>query len=58
MAVRILRALTLYRDSGEGDIKALAGRWQGYFRLRIGEYLVIFSIHPDEITVNPRSAPV
>ena len=40
-AVRILRALTLYARTGEGDLKALSGRWEGYFRLRVGEYRVI-----------------
>jgi mRNA-degrading endonuclease RelE of RelBE toxin-antitoxin system len=47
-ANRILRALTLYGESGEGDIRALAGQWQGYFRLRVGDYRVIFAIAPDE----------
>ena len=50
-ANRILRALALYGESGEGDIRALTGQWQGYFRLRVGNYRVIFAIAPDEITV-------
>jgi len=32
-AVRILRVLTEYGVSGKGDLKALTGQWQGYFRL-------------------------
>ncbi len=41
-ALRILRALTRYGESGEGDIKALSGEWDGYFRLRVGDFRVIF----------------
>jgi mRNA interferase RelE/StbE len=51
MAIRILHGLTRYGESGEGDVKALAGDWLGYFRLRVGDYRVIFSIAPDEITI-------
>jgi hypothetical protein len=32
-AIRILRALDRYGDSGEGDVRALTGQWQGYFRI-------------------------
>ena len=35
-AMRILIALTDYGESGVGDIKALSGEWDGYFRLRVG----------------------
>jgi mRNA interferase RelE/StbE len=51
MAMRILLGLNKYGESGEGDVKALAGEWLGYFRLRVGDYRVIFSIAPDEITI-------
>jgi hypothetical protein len=34
-AVRILHALTRFADSGEGELKAPKGRWQGHFRLRV-----------------------
>ena len=51
MAIRILHALTRFGDSGEGDVKALTGEWQGYSRLRVGDYRVILSAGPDEITV-------
>jgi hypothetical protein len=30
-AIRILHALTEYGDSGAGDVRALAGEWQGTF---------------------------
>lgn len=51
IAVRILHALTQYADSGAGDVKALIGEWQGHFRLRVGDYRVIFTIAPEEITI-------
>jgi hypothetical protein len=35
-----------------GELKALKGRWQGYFRLRAGDYRAIFSVTPDEITID------
>ena len=41
MAIRILHGLTEYGESGKGDLKALAGQWQGYFRLRMGDYRII-----------------
>lgn len=50
-AIRILEALTRYGDSGEGDVKALSGEWRGFFRLRVGNYRVMFSAKPDEITI-------
>jgi mRNA-degrading endonuclease RelE of RelBE toxin-antitoxin system len=50
-AVRILRALTRYGDSGDGDVKALAGQWQGCTRLRVGDYRVLFRALPDQIVI-------
>jgi len=50
-AIRILEALTRYGDCGEGDVKALSGEWHGFFRLRVGNYRVMFSAKPDEITI-------
>jgi mRNA-degrading endonuclease RelE of RelBE toxin-antitoxin system len=50
-AVRILHALTEYGDTGNGDVRMLSGQWQGYFRLRVGDYRVISTISKDEITV-------
>ena len=51
IAIRILHGLTEYGESGKGDLKALAGQWQGYVRLRIGEYWIIFAIAPEKITI-------
>ena len=51
-AIRILEALTRYAESGAGDVKALTGEWQGFSRLRIGDYRVIFAATPEMITVS------
>src|ERR1035438_9127524 len=51
MAIRVLHGLTEYGGTGTGDVKALAGRWQGHVRLRIGEYRVILAVGPDRITI-------
>lgn len=48
---RILRGPTEYFESGKGDLRALAGEWRGYFRLRIGDYRIIMAIAPEEITL-------
>jgi len=50
-AIRILHGLTRYANTGEGDLKALSGAWEGCFRLRVGDYRVIFSLLPDEIAI-------
>jgi len=49
--MRILRALTRYGDTGEGDIKALSGEWDGYCRLRVGDFRVIVQATPDAVTI-------
>ena len=51
IAIRILHALTEYGDSGSGDVRTLTGEWQGHFRIRVGDYRVIFTISKDEITI-------
>jgi mRNA interferase RelE/StbE len=50
-AMRILIALTRYGESGEGDTKALSGEWDGYFRLRVGDFRVIFQITPEAVVI-------
>jgi mRNA-degrading endonuclease RelE of RelBE toxin-antitoxin system len=44
-------ALTRYGETGEGDIKALSGEWDGYFRLRVGDFRVIFQITPEAVAI-------
>jgi hypothetical protein len=36
-AMRILTALTRYAETGEGDVKALEGKFTGAYRLRVGD---------------------
>jgi mRNA-degrading endonuclease RelE of RelBE toxin-antitoxin system len=48
---RILLALTRFADDGSGDVRSLTGRWAGYFRIRVGDYRVIFLSRPDEIRI-------
>lgn len=50
-AVRILKLLMEYGQSGAGDVRSLSGEWQGYLRIRIGDYRVIFSVSSAEITI-------
>jgi hypothetical protein len=39
-AMRILVALTRYAESGEGDVKALEGKFAGAHRLRVRDWRV------------------
>ena len=41
-AMRILVALTRYAETGEGDVKALEGKFTGVHRLRVGDWRVRF----------------
>ena len=41
-AMRILIALTRYAETGEGDVKALEGKFTGTHRLRVGDWRVRF----------------
>ena len=41
-AMRILLELTRYAETGEGDVKALEGKFTGAHRLRIGDWRVRF----------------
>jgi mRNA-degrading endonuclease RelE of RelBE toxin-antitoxin system len=41
-AMRILLALTRYAETGEGDLKALEGKFTGAHRLRVGDWRVRF----------------
>jgi mRNA-degrading endonuclease RelE of RelBE toxin-antitoxin system len=49
-AMRILIALTRYSESGEGDIKALSGEWDGFPAARRG-LSVIFQITPEVVVI-------
>jgi len=51
-ALHILQALHRYAGTGEGPVKALTGKWQGLFRLRVGNHRVLFDESMDTITVH------
>ena len=42
IAMRILKALTRYAETGQGDVKALEGKFTGTHRLRVGDWRVRF----------------
>jgi mRNA-degrading endonuclease RelE of RelBE toxin-antitoxin system len=50
-AVQILHALAHFARSGEGDVKALKGRFAGLRRLRVGDYRVFFMQPADSIYI-------
>lgn len=47
-AMRILLASTRYAETGEGDVKALEGRFTGAHRLRVGDWRVRFRRVPGD----------
>ena len=51
IALRILRALARYLETGEGDVKRLQNIEPPEFRLRIGDYRVRFHDHGDIIRI-------
>jgi hypothetical protein len=54
--MRILLAMTRYAETGEGDVKALEGKFTGAHRLRIGDWRVRFRAHCQNPPPNrPRS---
>jgi mRNA interferase RelE/StbE len=46
-AMRIFKALHRFAETGEGDVKRLAGKPSG-LRLRVGDYRVRFTEEPDD----------
>jgi mRNA interferase RelE/StbE len=41
-ALRILETIARYGSTSTGDVEPLHGEWHGCYRLRVGEYRVIF----------------
>ena len=48
---RVVEALDRFAESGAGDVRALAGRWRGRFRLRVGSYRAIFRVDDGVVVV-------
>lgn len=50
-ALRILEALAHFGATGAGDVAPLEGEWQGCFRLRVGNYRIVFRYITDGLEV-------
>ena len=48
---RVLDAVDRFAASGVGDVRALGGQWRGRFRLRVGNWRVIFRQENDIVVV-------
>lgn len=53
---KILQLLSMLEVEGvipfnELDVKKLKGQWEGYFRLRVGQIRVIFTLIGDELEI-------
>lgn len=48
---RVVEALDRFADGGAVDVRALAGRWKGSFRLRVGNFRAILRIDQGIIVV-------
>ena len=51
-ALRILQALHRYAETSEGDVKPLAGEFEGLLRLRVGNYRVLFDETEEAVTIH------
>ncbi|MEO5922727.1 MAG: type II toxin-antitoxin system RelE/ParE family toxin [Bryobacteraceae bacterium] len=51
-AMRIFDGLLRFARSGSGDLTALQGDLAGSFRLRLGDYRVLFSLDSDVLYVS------
>jgi len=47
-AIRILQTISRFAQTGRGDVRALTGAHAGTFRLRVGDYRVIFRTVPEK----------
>lgn len=53
---RIVSALNeLQRDPFSGNVKALSGKWKGFFRRRIGDYRILYGVDTDVRVVSIES---
>ena len=51
-ALHILQALHRYAATGEGNVRTLAGDFDGLLRLRVGNHRVLFDETEETITVH------
>jgi len=50
-ALRILEAIARFGASGAGDAEPMQGEWEGCYRLRVGDYRVIFRYIDDGLEI-------
>ncbi|MFN7921566.1 MAG: type II toxin-antitoxin system mRNA interferase toxin, RelE/StbE family [Bryobacteraceae bacterium] len=50
-AVGILQAVARFGETGAGDAAPLHGDWQGLYRLRVGDYRVIYRLIDDGMEI-------
>ena len=48
---RVLDALDRFAANGVGDVRALGGKWRGWFRLRVGSWRAVFRMENDLIVI-------
>lgn len=52
VAMTILQAIHRYAETGTGRVKPLSGEFQGFLRLRAGDYRIFFKEIADSITIH------
>ena len=50
-ALRILETIARFGAGGLGDVEPMRGEWQGCYRLRVGDYRVIFRYVDDGLEI-------
>lgn len=51
LAMRLFEGILRFARTGSGDVKALQGDLAGAFRLRIGDYRVLFTLEDHAIRI-------
>lgn len=51
MAMRLFEGVLRFARSGSGDVTALHGDMAGAFRLRLGDYRVLFTLEDDAMRI-------
>lgn len=52
IAMTVLEAIHRYAETGSGPVKPLSGEFDGFLRLRVGDYRVFFKETADIITIH------
>lgn len=51
VALRVLKSIAHFGETGTGDVEPMHGEWHGCYRLRVGEYRVIFRHIEDALEI-------